>query len=65
MRTIHEIEKEAKAAGIYVAELCRTAGIAHTTFVRQRKGKTDGKISTLQKLEAALKKLKRRKNGKS
>lgn len=52
--TPSDIEAKAKAAGLTIAELCRRAGIAQSTFSRWKAGDTKPTIGVYERLcEAA------------
>lgn len=51
---IQEIERRAKDAGLTMAELCRKASVQHSLFCRWRRGDVEPRLSSLEKLEAAI-----------
>jgi transcriptional regulator with XRE-family HTH domain len=52
--TPSDIERIAAEAGITVPELCKRAGIAHTTFYRWKKKRTSPSIAVYERLRNAL-----------
>lgn len=48
--TANDIEAEASAAGLSMAEVCRRAGIAQSTFARWKAGKTEPTLDVCRKL---------------
>jgi predicted transcriptional regulator len=48
-----EIEAKAKAAGLSIGDLCRSAGIALSTFYRWRAGETSPTLDVYQRLRDA------------
>lgn len=50
----NDIERLAADAGITVMELCRQAGIAHTTFYRWKAGKTRPTMVVYERIQNAL-----------
>lgn len=57
--SITQIEKEAYAEGVSINKLCQEAEIARSTFTRLKSGDTEsGNVSTIQKLNQALLKIK-------
>lgn len=57
---IVRIEEELKGIGRTPTELCREAGIAHTTFMRWREGKFEPTLRNWRAVEDALRRLKAR-----
>jgi transcriptional regulator with XRE-family HTH domain len=55
MMTLKQIEDSASKAGITMRELCQRAGIAYTTYWRWSSGKSEPKLSKLEKLIQAAK----------
>jgi transcriptional regulator with XRE-family HTH domain len=51
--TASEIEAEAAAAGLSMAEVCRRAGVAQSTFTRWKSGKTEPTLDVYRKLRDA------------
>jgi transcriptional regulator with XRE-family HTH domain len=49
-----EIERLADDAGLSVAELCKRANVAHTTFYRWRLGRTSPSLDIYQRLKEVL-----------
>lgn len=52
--TPNDVERQANEAGQSMADLCRSAGIAPSTFSRWKNGKTEPTLSVYRKLVAAL-----------
>ena len=48
------VEADAKAAGLSLAQLCRNAGIAQTTFWRWRAGTTEPTLDVVRRLLRAV-----------
>lgn len=48
--TALEIESKASESGLSMAEVCRRAGIAHSTFTRWKAGRTDPTLDVYRKL---------------
>lgn len=48
--TAEDIEARAKAASLSIAELCRQAGVAQSTFHRWRGEKTSPSVETVQRM---------------
>lgn len=44
----------AKDRGITIAEVCRRAGIAHTTFGRWRRGETEPTLDVYRRIRAVV-----------
>ena len=57
---IVRIEGELKGIGRTPTELCREAGIAHTTFIRWREGRFEPTLRNWRAVEVALQRLKAR-----
>lgn len=55
---VAKIEAELKAIGKTPTELCREAGIAHTTFMRWRDGTFEPTLKNWRAVEQALQRLK-------
>ena len=49
-----EIEQRAKSKGLSIADVCRRAGIAVSTFQRWKAGKTAPTLTVYQRIEAVL-----------
>jgi transcriptional regulator with XRE-family HTH domain len=49
-----DVERLADEAGLSVAELCKRAKIAHTTFYRWRTGRTSPSLDVYCRLQDAL-----------
>lgn len=49
-----DIERMAAEAGITVPELCRRAGIAHTTFYRWKRDETQPTLRIYERIRKAL-----------
>jgi transcriptional regulator with XRE-family HTH domain len=49
-----DVERLADEAGLSVAELCKRANIAHTTFYRWRIGRTSPSLDVYRRLYEAL-----------
>ena len=54
--TPQDIERMANDRGITIAEVCRRAGIAHTTFGRWRRGETEPTLDVYRRIRAAVQK---------
>lgn len=52
--TPQDIERMAKDRGITIAEVCRRAGIAHTTFGRWRRGETEPTLDVYRRIRAVV-----------
>lgn len=52
--TPHDVEAKAKVAGLSIADVCKRAGIAQSTFSRWKAGKTAPTLTIYQRIEAAL-----------
>jgi len=52
--TPKEIEEHAAAAGRTMAEVCRSAGVAPSTFTRWKAGQTEPTLGVYRRLVAAL-----------
>lgn len=52
--TPHQVEAEAKAAGLSVRELCNLSGIAHSTFTRWRSGSTSLSVGALERFKGVI-----------
>lgn len=50
MLTPADIEAKASAVGLTMAEVCRRAGIAHSTFTRWKAGRTEPTLDVYRKL---------------
>lgn len=57
---IVQIEGELARIGVTPTELCREAGIAHSTFIRWREGKFEPTLRNWRAVESALLRLKAR-----
>jgi DNA-binding XRE family transcriptional regulator len=57
---IDDLESSARLAGFKMPAVCKEAGVAPTTYTRWKKRKVEPKLSTANKLTAALERLKRR-----
>lgn len=49
-----EVEAKAKDAGLSIADVCKRAGIAQSTFSRWKAGKTAPTLTIYQRIEAVL-----------
>ena len=52
--TPHEVETRAKANGRSIADICRDAGIAQSTFSRWKRNKNSPSIDVYQRIVAAI-----------
>jgi transcriptional regulator with XRE-family HTH domain len=52
--TAQEIETAAREAGLSMAEVCRRAGIAQSTFTRWKRGTTEPTIGVYGRLVKAI-----------
>jgi transcriptional regulator with XRE-family HTH domain len=50
----HEIEAKAKAAGLSIAEVCRRARVAQSTFTRWKAGETSPTLRVYERLCEAV-----------
>jgi transcriptional regulator with XRE-family HTH domain len=55
MMTLKQIEQAATKAGMNMRELCSKAGINYTTYWRWSSGKSEPKLSKMEKLIQAAK----------
>lgn len=51
--TPQDVEALAKASGKTIAQICKDAGIAHSTFTRWRAGETEPTLGIYRRLVAA------------
>lgn len=52
--TPHDVEAKAKDAGLSIADVCKRAGIAQSTFSRWKAGRTSPTLTIYQRIEAVL-----------
>lgn len=52
--TPQDVERLANEIGIGISEVCRRAGIAHSTFTRWRKGDTEPTLDVYRRIIAAV-----------
>lgn len=51
---ITEIEHSASAAGLSIAEVCRRAGVANSTFTRWKAGVTSPNYRSIESIRSAI-----------